>query len=125
KIVATASRALLIVVDQTKLVEHLGSHFAIPIEVVPFGWQTTASRLADLGATPNMRIGENGQPFISDGGHYILDCRFPTPIGSAEKLDERLNDTLGVVEHGLFLGLTSKVFIGSDKGVQIISATRT
>jgi ribose 5-phosphate isomerase A len=120
KIVASASRALSIVVDETKIVDRLGSRFAIPVEVVPFGWQTTVTRLQKLKADPKLRLQENGTPFVSDGGHSIVDCSFGGPIESASELDLALNNVVGVVEHGLFLGLASKVFIGGRAGVQLL-----
>ncbi len=75
KIVAVNSRRLVIVVDQTKLVQRLGQRAALPIEVVPFGWSTHLSFLRELGAEPALRHGEAG-PFLTDDGHYIIDARF-------------------------------------------------
>lgn len=120
KIVASASRALSIVVDQTKIVDRLGSRFAIPVEVVPFGWQTTVARLQKLKADPKLRLQDNGTPFVSDGGHSIVDCSFGGPIESPAELDLALNNVVGVVEHGLFLGFASKVFVGGRDGVQLL-----
>jgi ribose 5-phosphate isomerase A len=120
KIVASASRAMSIVVDETKIVDRLGSRFAIPIEVVPFGWQTTVARLCHLKADSKLRMQPDGSAFVSDGGHSILDCTFGGPIESPEKLDLALNNVVGVVEHGLFLGFASKVFIGGRDGVRVL-----
>lgn len=120
KIVASASRAMSIVVDETKIVDRLGSRFAIPIEVVPFGWQTTVVRLRQVKADPKLRLQEDGTAFVSDGGHSILDCSFGGPIESPGKLDLALNNIVGVVEHGLFLGFASKVFIGGPDGVKVL-----
>ncbi|MBV8570025.1 MAG: ribose-5-phosphate isomerase RpiA [Acidobacteriaceae bacterium] len=121
KIVAAASRAMSIVVDETKIVERLGSHFAVPVEVVPFGWQTTAARLRELKGEPQLRLDADGRPFVSDGGHSILDLSFRAPIRSAAELDLALNSVVGVVEHGLFLGFASKVFIGGPNGVKLLT----
>jgi ribose 5-phosphate isomerase A len=76
KIVATAAEHLIIVVDNSKLVDRLGIGDHIPVEVIPFGWQSIAKTLRSLGACPSLRLGPGGQPFISDAGHYILDCAF-------------------------------------------------
>jgi len=119
KIVATAAENLVIVVDDSKLVDCLGIRNPVPLEVVPFGWQATAKRLRSLGARLTLRLGPDGQPFISDGGHYILDCVFGA-IEYPVHLQQQLDRTVGVVESGLFLGLTSQVIVGSRKGVSVL-----
>jgi ribose 5-phosphate isomerase A len=119
KIVASASAQLIIIVDETKLVERLGVHFAVPAEVVPFGWQATAKKLAQLGANPSLRRRDGGEPFITDGGHYILDCAFGA-IPSPADLDRQLDGIVGVVEHGLFIGMTFQVIVGGKHGVDTL-----
>ncbi len=113
KIVAAASRSFIVVVDESKLVSQLGA-FPLPVEVVPFGWEATAKACAGLGCTPARRMAD-GQPFVSDNGNYILDCAFGT-IAAPETLARRLNAIPGVVEHGLFLGMVSKLVIGRPDG---------
>src|SRR5205807_5606993 len=76
KIVAAASRRLVIVVDQEKLVERLGEHTPVPVEVTQFVWQATAVALAKLGGILERRNAVSEQPYVTDGGNYILDCRF-------------------------------------------------
>jgi ribose 5-phosphate isomerase A len=123
KIVASASARLIIIVDETKLVERLGVHCAVPAEVVPFGWQATAKKLSLLGTNPSLRRRDGGEPFITDGGHYILDCAFgaiPSPAG----LDTQLDRIVGVVEHGLFIGMTSQVIVGGKHGVNTLQPRR-
>jgi ribose 5-phosphate isomerase A len=117
KIVATASARLVIIVDETKLVRQLGTRARVPVEVAQFGWQATARRLSALNAKPNLRPGTGGAPFVTDGGNYILDCAFG-PIESAGALQRELDSVVGVVEHGLFVGLTSQVLIGTGEGVK-------
>ncbi len=119
KIVATASKRLVIVVDQGKLVERLGARTNVPVEVVQFGWQSTAQRLAVLGSQPVARLDADGEMFITDGGNFIIDCAFGA-IQSAQDLQSRLDSTVGVVEHGLFLGLTSQVAVGDPGGVRFL-----
>jgi ribose 5-phosphate isomerase A len=115
KIVAASSARLVIVADESKVVRQLGLHWAIPVEVIPFGWQATASRLKRTGANPVLRV-RDGQTYITDGGHYILDCAYG-PIHDARALQTRLDSTVGVVEHGLFIGMASEAIIGGAAGV--------
>ena len=117
KIVASASRRLLIAVDESKPVARLGERARVPVEVAQFGWQATARKLEALGATPSLRLGADAQPFVTDGGNYILDCAFAR-IDSAEDLQRQLDSVVGVVEHGLFIGLTSVVFVATAQGVK-------
>jgi ribose 5-phosphate isomerase A len=117
KIVATASKRLVIVVDQGKLVGRL--HSRVPVEVAQFGWQSTARRLAALGSEPVARVDSEGKMFVTDGGNFILDCAFG-PIESPMDLQGRLDATVGVVEHGLFIGLATQVVVGEPSGVRIL-----
>jgi len=119
KIVAAASSKLIIIVDESKIVDHLGSKSVVPVEVVPFGWQSAAGRIEKLGATPVLRKTPAGEPYVTDGSHYILDCAFG-PIPDAEKLDQQLNSIVGLVEHGMFLGMTSLVIIGKAGGIETL-----
>jgi ribose 5-phosphate isomerase A len=121
KIVASVSKRLIIVVDETKITSHLGRG-PVPVEVTPFGWQSSARRVRDLGARPSLRTNPAGQPFISDGGHYILDCVFAAEFHPAT-LAEQLDRTVGVVEHGLFLGMAAQVYVASASGVNLLSRT--
>jgi ribose 5-phosphate isomerase A len=112
KLVASATTRLVIIVDESKIVERLRLHQGpIPVEVVPFGFETTADRLRAMGAVMARRNLADGQPFITDGGNCILDCGFPS-AETATALQQQLDGTVGVVEHGLFLGMTAKVIIG-------------
>ncbi len=120
KIVAAASRRLVIVVDQEKLVERLGEHTPVPVEVTQFGWQATAAALAALGCAPERRYAIGEQPFVTDGGNFILDCRFG-PIGDAAGLEARIAMTVGAVESGLFVGRSSVVVVASTTGVEVLT----
>jgi ribose 5-phosphate isomerase A len=117
KIVAAASSRLIIAVDQSKLVGHLGDRAKVPVEVAHFGCQATARSLAKLKATPTLRLQDNGNPFVTDGGNYILDCAFGR-IASLDALQRELDSIVGVVEHGLFIGMASLIVIGSSEGVK-------
>jgi ribose 5-phosphate isomerase A len=121
KIVAAASKKSVIVVDERKLVNRLASKAPVPIEVIPFGWQVTSERLEYLGCQPKLRLGENRDPFVSDGGHYILDCSFE-PIVRPAELEQKLKAIIGVVEVGLFIGLTKLVIAAKASGIEFLSA---
>jgi ribose 5-phosphate isomerase A len=112
KIVAQATRRFLVVVDETKLVFQLGAGL-LPVEVAPFGWQATARRLENLGAQLQRR------DFVTDNGNYILDCSFGL-MDNPESLASQLDHIAGVVEHGLFIGLTAEVHVGKPSGAQIL-----
>lgn len=119
KIVASSSRQLIIVVDESKIVNKLGSHGEVPVEIVSFGWQSTAHRLEKLGWKPVLRSGPDEPPFVTDGGHYILDCSFQEGI-SIQSRAAQLHDTVGVVEHGMFLGMTTEVHVGGATSLRIL-----
>jgi ribose 5-phosphate isomerase A len=116
KIVAQASRREVIVVDESKLSPALGTQRALPVEVIPFGWQSQALYLESLGATVIFRKDDNEKRFMTDQGNLILDCNFG-PIADPETLAEALNARAGIVEHGLFLGLATDVIVAHVKGV--------
>jgi ribose 5-phosphate isomerase A len=122
KIVAAASNRLIIVVDQEKLVERLGEHTPVPVEVTQFGWQVTAVKLAGLGCTPQRRYTSGEQPYITDGGNYILDCRFG-PIADPSIIERRITKIVGTVESGLFVGRTSVVVVASTTGVEVLTTS--
>jgi ribose 5-phosphate isomerase A len=117
KLVAVASTRELIIADASKLVKRLGEHGPLPIAVVQFGWQHTARSIEQLGGRPTRRLGADGQPFVSDDGLYMLDCQF-APFDAPERLAVELKNIVGVVDHGLFLGIADQVIIAADDGVQ-------
>jgi ribose 5-phosphate isomerase A len=120
KIVAAASNRLIIVVDQEKLVERLGEHTPVPVEVTQFGWQVTAVTLARLGCAPQRRYTTREQPYITDGGNYILDCRFG-PLADPSIIERHIAKIVGTVESGLFVGRTSVVVVASTTGVEVLT----
>src|SRR6201993_357926 len=120
KIVAAASRRLVIVVDQEKLVERLGEHTPVPVEVTQFGWQATAVALTRLGCTPERRYSAGEQPYVTDGGNYILDCRFG-PLTDPGEVERSIARTVGAVESGLFVGRSSMVVVASPTGVDVLT----
>lgn len=120
KIVATAGDRLIIVVDEEKLVDQLGDHTPVPVEVTQFGWQATAAKLAKLGAEPVLRHAAEDHPFITDGGNYILDCKFGK-IADSAKLERDIGMTVGVVESGLFIERSTAVIVATGSGVEVLT----
>ena len=117
KIVAQASRRLMIVVDESKPAPVLGTKWALPVEVIPFGWGTQRVFLEELGAKVTVRAGSDGHPFQTDQGNMILDCNFG-PIIQLAELNAQLNQRVGIVEHGLFLGLITDLIVAGADGLQ-------
>jgi ribose 5-phosphate isomerase A len=116
KIVASAAKRLVIIADEEKLVDWLGSKSAVPVEVTRFGWELTRSRLLKLAETAERRAGADGEPYVTDGGNYIVDCRF-APIADAADLNRRLLSIVGVVETGLFVGMAQLALVADAQGV--------
>lgn len=119
KVVAQASRHLVIVVDESKLSERLGIQFPLPVEVIPFGWGSQSEFLKGLGAGVHRRQHEDGSPYQTDGGNFILDCDFGA-IEDLEDLASQLEGRAGIVEHGLFIGMADEVIVGRTDGFQML-----
>ena len=107
KIVASAARQRIIMVDVSKCVDCLGA-FPLAVEVIPFGWEVTRRQLEQLGGIPTLRQRE-GKPFVTDQGHYIIDCAL-SQIEDAPRLNHQLNQLPGVVENGLFVDMTCLLY---------------
>jgi ribose 5-phosphate isomerase A len=122
KIVAAASRQLIIVVDDTKRVPVLGHPCPLPVEVVPFGWRSTARRIEELGGKVVIRE-RQGSYFVTEAGHYILDV-YLDRIEDPGRLEIRLHTIPGVVETGLFVGRTDILLRGTPHGVEVQKAAR-
>jgi ribose 5-phosphate isomerase A len=122
KIVASASKRMAVIADSTKLVPRLGA-FPLPIEVVPFGLAATRRHIerafAELGLAGPIRLRGGSSPFVTDGGHSILDCSLGA-IAEPERLSQILSSIPGVVEHGLFIGLARVAIIAGDEGVEVL-----
>jgi ribose 5-phosphate isomerase A len=123
KIVAAASRRLAIIVDGAKLVDQLGTHAPVPVEVVSFGLEATRAALEGLGASAVLRMSPAGEPFVTDSGNRILDCRFG-PIAKPARLEKRIRRVVGVVESGLFIGRADPVFVADAAGVHRLDSAR-
>jgi ribose 5-phosphate isomerase A len=122
KIVASASKRMAVIADSTKLVPRLGA-FPLPIEVVPFGLAATRRHIerafAELGLAGPIRLRGDSSPFVTDGGHSVLDCSLGA-IAEPERLSRILSSIPGVVEHGLFIGLARMAIIAGDEGVEVL-----
>ena len=116
KIVASAARRLVIIADDEKLVDWLGTRAPVPVEVTQFGWELTHARLADLAEGVQRRIRPDASPFLTYGGNFILDCS-TGPIADAAALDRRMRQIVGVVETGLFVGMAELALVADGQGV--------
>lgn len=116
KIIASASKKMVVIADSSKTVPVLGK-FPLPVEIIPFAKTVVEKKIATLGATAKLRLKSDGTPFVTDEGHHILDCSFrkiADPVALARALDEMP----GVVEHGLFIGLATVALIGRGDRVE-------
>src|ERR1700722_2221504 len=120
KIVASATKQLVIVADASKQVAVLGQ-FPLPVEVIPFAQMLVSKRIAALGADVSVRKGEDGTPYVTDENNHILDCKFGQ-ISDADGLARKLSEMPGVVEHGLFIGMGRVVLFA--RGNEIVELRR-
>ena len=118
KLVASASKRFVVVVDESKLVKQLGVG-VLPVEVLPFLWRSTAERLAALGVSLVLRGGEE-VPYVTDNGNLILDVTVDGGIANPTDLGFELKKVTGVVEHGLFVGMTDTVIVAGPEGPKAI-----
>ena len=117
KLVARATRLEVIAVEAGKLVRRLGETFPLPVEVLPFAWRHARRHLETLGCTATLR-GDEADPFRTDNGNLVLDCRFPG-IDDPPALERAIKALPGVVESGLFVGLTGALVVAGPEGVQV------
>lgn len=118
KIVATASRRFVVVVDESKLVERLGMRAPIPVEVLPFARDLVEHTLAGIGGRPEVRL-VDGAVFVSDNGNHILDWHVD-PIEDASSLETRLKSITGVVDSGIFADIADRVVVAGADGIRTI-----
>jgi ribose 5-phosphate isomerase A len=124
KIVAFASRAMVVVVDGKKPTARLGTLAPLPVEVDPFGWRATEVHLGGLGSEPTLRV-RDGAPYRTDGGHYIIDCRFADGIPDPRSLQQRLRSIAGVLECGLFVDIAKYVIVAHEDGLRTMGTPPT
>jgi len=116
KVVASASRKMVVVGDSGKIVPVLGK-FPLPVEIIDFARAVIEKKIASLGATTKLRTKSDGQPFVTDNGNHILDCSFGK-IADPAALALALSNTPGIVEHGLFIGLAKLALVGRGASVE-------
>jgi ribose 5-phosphate isomerase A len=117
KIVAFSSVHEVIIVDDSKMVQTLGTKSPLPVEILPFGHTKTIQALESLGCRAKLKGGS--EPFLSDNGNYVAECRFPK-IGDPELVEAEIDLIPGVVENGLFIDMATKVVVAGDDGVRVI-----
>jgi len=116
KIVAASADRFIVIADDSKLVERLGTRAPLPVEVIAFGRPLAERRLAELGCVPALRLAADGAPFRTDEGNLILDCRF-AGIPDAAALSSAIHAIPGVVDHGLFIGMAAVVLVAGARGL--------
>jgi len=120
KMVAQASRRVVIIADESKAVEKLGTVSPLPVEVVSWSWEAHVRFLEGLGAEVSVRARADGKLVESDNGQVFLDCRFPDGIDDPSALEHALASRAGIVESGLFLGIADEALIASQDGVRTV-----
>ena len=116
KIVASITARQIIVADPSKRVDQLGTKAPLPIEVIPWSHPLITRSLKERGLDPALRLCAPDTPFVTDNGNYVIDARFPAGIDDARATEHWLNALPGVVENGLFVGMTHLVIVGQDDG---------
>jgi len=119
KIIAQSSTRNIIVIDEQKMSQKLGTKWAVPVEIIEFSYKPTAKYLEDLGAEVTLRKNQNGKIFKTDQGNIIADCNFGQ-IENLNELNQALNGKAGIVEHGLFIGITDEVIIGKPDTIEYL-----
>jgi len=115
KIIAAMSKEMIVIVDESKVVDHLGE-FALPVEISPFGHLATLRHLNDNGLKGTLRQAPNNQPFITDNNNYILDIPLTFPCENPEEIHHRICNIPGVIDTGFFFNLAGRVIIGRNDG---------
>ncbi len=117
KVLAQSSKRNIMIVDESKLSPMLGTHFAVPIEVIPFAWKPVSVFLKSLGAEPVLRLKDDGNPYTTDQDNFILDSKFG-PIPNLDELAQKLGQKAGIAEFGLFLGTATEVIVATSNGIR-------
>lgn len=120
KILASHSKELIIMVDETKWVSALGTKAKLPVEIIQFGYLLTAKKLLEFAHSVKLRLRADNRPFMTESGHFIMDVELKLPIENYEALCDKIRDIAGVVETGFFFGMTPRVITGyADSSVKI------
>ncbi len=122
KMVAQAAKRFIVMVDSSKQVSRLGTKAPLPVEVIPFMWRAHEPWVRGLGGEPRIRMDSDGQPFVTDNGNLILDCEFADGIADPLELQAACAVRAGVVESGLFVGMTTEVHLAHEGRVVVLEA---
>ncbi len=120
KIVEVHAKQFVVIVDESKLVDRLGQHVALPVEIVKFAAGANVRWLNSLGCEAKLLLEEDGKPAVSDNGNYFAHCTFKDGIEDANILASELAQWPGIVEHGLFLDMANVVIVGTEKGPKVM-----
>jgi ribose 5-phosphate isomerase A len=121
KIISQVSKREIIVIDESKRSENLGLKWPVPVEVIPFGWESHRQFFRSIGAKKSiLRLSGSGIPFITDEGNFIIDLHLGL-IENVNSLAEKINSRAGIVEHGLFLDIATDLVVASEQGIQYFS----
>lgn len=123
KIVAAASKRLVLIADEGKRVSQLGEKSPLPVEVLPFGWKPTAARIDKLGGTWELRK-KGREVVLTDQSNFILDCSFPTLAHDPTGIASALENIPGVIGHGLFLGMADEAIVAGETGIERLTGNR-
>lgn len=116
KLLARSAKEMIVIVDETKLVDHLGAH-PLPVEISSYVYKSTIKRLHDNGFQGTLRLNRENTPFITDNGNFIFDIQNPNPILDPPQLEKKLKAIVGVLETGLFYQIAGRVIIGYEDGL--------
>lgn len=120
KIVASQAREVIWIMDESKLVDHIG-RFPLPIEVLPYGYKQIIKKLNEYELNPIIRMDKN-QIFITDNGNYIIDLHIGSPMDIRDTY-KKINSVTGILETGLFLNMCQRIIVGTNNGVKVIENT--
>lgn len=120
KIIATMSRQMIVIADESKFVDKLGSRHPLPIEVIPFGAEATKKHIEDTGFSGKWRHTKEGKKYLTDNNNWVYDITFSTPLSSPEDLHLSLIAIPGVVDTGFFFHLAQKCVIGRQNGTTLV-----
>lgn len=116
KVVATLADEVVWIMDDSKLVEHIGA-FHLPVEIAQYGFKQAMAKMAEYGWNPVLRV-RDGKTFVTDNGNFIADLHLGAGF-DIEDVYSKLSGMLGVLEHGLFLNMCKRIIVGTDEGVQV------
>lgn len=123
KMIESATKKFIVIVDETKIVSRVGATGAMPVEVVPFCWKFMQDRLQSLfdyaGCVAKLRLDGNGEPFVTDNKNYIVDLFFEKDIGDLKVAGDAILMLAGVVEHGMFIDMATTIIVAGELGVTI------